>query len=217
MQHRVLGVPMGRRYEPDEYLLEVADEGLIAGVLDRGESLSDLIAAGKGALAGLEPGERARAQSLATGVLRHLGRIDAVLAGFVRKAPPPHAMNALRLAVAEMRLDGVPDHAAVDGAVRLTRGHPKGKHVAGLVNAVARKVAAGGVPLWETASEAGLPDWLAGPVREAWGAAALEGIAAAAEVEAEEVLVQAEDRAVAGAVVGTSRACGGTAPDAALR
>ena len=65
--------------------------------------------------------------------------------------------------------------------MRLTRGHPKGKHVAGLVNAVARKVAAGGVPLWETASEAGLPDWLAGPVREAWGAAALEGIEALPE------------------------------------
>jgi len=35
MQHRVPGVPMGRRYEPDEYLLEVADEGLIAGVASR--------------------------------------------------------------------------------------------------------------------------------------------------------------------------------------
>ena len=152
---------------------------LVAAVLERHESLSDLIAAGNGPLAGLEPGERARAQSLATGVLRHLGRIDAVLAGFVRKAPPPHAMNALRLAVAEMRLDGVPDHAAVDGAVRLARGHPKGQHVAGLVNAVARKVAVGGVPLWESASEAGLPDWLAGPVADAWGATALAGVEAA--------------------------------------
>jgi 16S rRNA (cytosine967-C5)-methyltransferase len=152
---------------------------LVAGVIDRGESLSDLIAAEKGPFGALEPGERARAQSLATGVLRHLGRIDAVLGGFVRKAPPPHAMNALRLAVAEMRLDAVPDHAAVDGAVRLARDHPKGKHVAGMVNAVARKVAAGGAPLWEGASEAGLPDWLAQTVRAAWGDVALEGVEAA--------------------------------------
>ncbi len=153
--------------------------GLVAGVTERRESLSDLIAAGNGPLAALEPGERARAQSLATGVLRHLGRIDAVLGGFLRKAPPPHALNPLRLAVAEMRLDGVPDHAAVDGAVRLARSHPKGGHVAGLVNAVARKVAAGGAALWEATPETGLPDWLADPVREAWGAAALAGIEAA--------------------------------------
>ena len=30
-------------------------------------------------------------------------------------------MNALRLAVAELNLDGVPAHAAVDGAVRLAQ------------------------------------------------------------------------------------------------
>lgn len=35
MKHRVLEVPMGRRYEPDEYLLEVADGDLIAEVSTR--------------------------------------------------------------------------------------------------------------------------------------------------------------------------------------
>ncbi len=52
-------------------------------------------------------------------------------------------MNALRLAVAELNLDGVPAHAAVDGAVRLASAG-KGRHLAGMVNAVARRVAEGG-------------------------------------------------------------------------
>ena len=59
-------------------------------------------------------------------------------------------MNALRLAVAELNLDGVPAHAAVDGAVRLASGG-KGRHLAGMVNAVARRVAEGGAALWDAA------------------------------------------------------------------
>ena len=51
-------------------------------------------------------------------------------APFLRKPPPAPAMNALRLAVAELNLDRVPAHAAVDGAVRLASGG-KGRHLAG--------------------------------------------------------------------------------------
>ncbi|HET9069695.1 MAG TPA: transcription antitermination factor NusB, partial [Amaricoccus sp.] len=118
------------------------------------------------------------AQALAAGTLRHLGRIDAVLAPFLRKPPPPAAMNALRLAVAELNLDGVPAHAAVDGAVRLAGGG-RARHLAGMVNAVARRVAEGGPALWNAAPEAPLPDWLAGPVTDAWGPDTLAAIATA--------------------------------------
>lgn len=148
------------------YAARAAAAALVAGVLEGGRSLADQT--GDATLAELSGSERARAQGLAAGVLRHLGRIDAVLAPHLRKPPPPAARHALRLATAEMFLDGVPAHAAVDGAVRLARGHPKARHLAGLVNAVARRVAEAPAA-WASAPEAGLPDWLAKPVRAAWG------------------------------------------------
>ncbi|WP_424928794.1 RsmB/NOP family class I SAM-dependent RNA methyltransferase [Amaricoccus tamworthensis] len=156
-----------------------AAAGLLAGVLDRRQSLADQLGDSNGPLKGLEPSEKARAQSLASGVLRHLGRTDAVLAGFLRKQPPPAAMNALRIACVEMNVDGVPAHAAVDGAVRLANASGKARHLSGLVNAVARKVAGAGAEAWDATPEGDLPDWLSGPVSGAWGAEALEGIVAA--------------------------------------
>jgi 16S rRNA (cytosine967-C5)-methyltransferase len=155
-----------------------AAAALVAGVLDAGRSLADQLGGG-GALSALTPAERARAQALATGTLRHLGRIDDLLGGFLERKPPPPALNALRLAVAEMHLDGVPPHAAVDGAVRLARAGTRGRQLPGLVNAVARRVAAGGPALWEAARETTLPGWLAGPIVAAYGADAAAAIAAA--------------------------------------
>jgi 16S rRNA (cytosine967-C5)-methyltransferase len=152
-----------------------AAAALLAGVLERGTRLADLSVP----LAGLAAAERARASALAATTLRHLGRIDALLECFLDRPPPAPARHALRLAAAEMLIDGVPPHAAVDAAVRLARGHPKTRHLAGLVNAVARRVAAGGAELWGATPEAGLPGWIAGPVRAAWGDAALAGIEAA--------------------------------------
>ena len=56
-----------------------AAAALLAGVLVHGRTLADQTGAG-GPLAALAPPERARAKALAAGTLRHLGRIDAVLA-----------------------------------------------------------------------------------------------------------------------------------------
>jgi len=153
-----------------------AAAALVAGVLEAGRRLSDQ--AGEPPLSGLSGAERARAQSLAAGVLRHLARIDAVLAPHLRKSPPGAAQNALRLATAEMFLDGIPPHAAVDGAVRLARAHPKARHLAGLVNAVARRVSEAPAA-WDGAPEGGLPGWLERPLRAAWGCEAAAAIAAA--------------------------------------
>jgi 16S rRNA (cytosine967-C5)-methyltransferase len=153
-----------------------AAAALLAGVLDGGRSLSDQAA--NGPLARLAPAERARAQALAAATLRHLGRIDALLGRFLTRRPPPAALNALRLAVAEMHLDGVPAHAAVDGAVHLARASSK-RDLTGLVNAVARRVADGGTALWEAEAEAPMPPWLAEPIAAACGAEAAAAIAAA--------------------------------------
>lgn len=125
----------------------------------------------------MPPPDRARAQALATTTLRHLGRIDALLDRFVSRRPPAPALDALRLATAEMRIDGIPPHAAVDAAVRLVSAG-KGKALSGLVNAVARKVA-GAAETWEAMPEAPLPDWLARPLAAAWGTDAADAISAA--------------------------------------
>ncbi len=154
-----------------------AAAALLAGVLDAGLTLADQTGEG-GPLAPLAPAERARAQALAAGTFRHLGRIDALLDRYLQRRPPPAAMNALRLAVAEVHVDAIPAHAAVDGAVRLVRGSRGGDRLAGLVNAVARRACAD-ADGWATAPEAPLPGWIATPVADAWGAATLAAITAA--------------------------------------
>lgn len=154
---------------------------LLAGVLRERRALGDQLAS----LDGLAPADRARAQALATTTLRHLGRIDAVLDHFLSRRPPGPALDALRLATAELRIDRIPAHAAVDAAVRLvsvgkTAGKNAGKNRAlgGLVNAVARRVA-DATALWEATPEAPLADWLAAPLAAAWGSEAAERIALA--------------------------------------
>jgi 16S rRNA (cytosine967-C5)-methyltransferase len=151
---------------------------IVEGVLLDGRTLAELTTR-DGPLMRLAPVDRARARSLADAVLRHLPRLDAALAPHLRHPPPARARTALRLAAAEILVERVPEHAAVDAAVTLARGHPKAPHLAGLVNAVARKLAADGPRLWAELPPARLPDWLAGPVTAAWGAEAAALIAAA--------------------------------------
>lgn len=178
----VSGKPAAAAVAPREDVPGLAARGaaaaLVAGVLGGGISLADQIASGR-AFEGLAAPDRARAQALATQTLRHLGRIDAVLAAFLDKPPAAPARNALRLMVAETRLDAVPAHAAVDAAVRLTRRDPKSRNLAGLVNAVGRRVGERGAELWESAREAPLPPWIARPLRRAHGPKVLAAIEAA--------------------------------------
>jgi hypothetical protein len=141
---------------------------LVEGVLERGRSLADQ-AGPEGPLARLAPVDRARAGSLADAVLRHLGALDGVLDGFLRRRPAGRARTALRLVAAELLVEGVAAHAAVDAAVTLTRSHPKSRHLAPLVNAVARRVAGEGPALWQAAAPPALPAWIAVPVAGAWG------------------------------------------------
>ncbi len=143
---------------------------LLSGVLEQGRSLSDLVDDRNGPLAGLPPAERARAQTLATSVLRHLGRVDAALAMFLKRPPHVQAKQALRIATTEMRVEGVPAHAAVDAAVRLVRANPKSQHLSGLVNAVARKVSNMDRAAWAALPDDAMPGWLRGRLEKVWGA-----------------------------------------------
>ncbi|MCF6274005.1 MAG: methyltransferase domain-containing protein [Rhodobacteraceae bacterium] len=157
---------------------------MLKGVLEEGRLLSDLVQSSRGPLASLPPQGRARAQSLATDTLRHLGRIDTVLNQFLQKEPPALVRNALRLATCEMVVDGIAPHAAVDAAVRMVKNNRQTTHLAGLTNAVARRVAENGRAIWPDLEPTSLPPHLAKPLTKVYGAKAVSAFEAAHEAGA---------------------------------
>ncbi len=162
----------------------LAAANLLKGVLEEGRLLSDLIQSGNGPLASLPPQGKARAQSLASDTLRHLGRIDTVLDQFLQKEPPLYARNVLRLATCELLVDGIAPHAAVDAAVRLVKNNHQTQHLSGLANAVARRVAEHGPEMWPDLDPTPLPPALAKPFAKTYGRKAVAGFEAAHEAGA---------------------------------
>lgn len=142
--------------------------GLLGAVLDGGAMLSDALADPKGALAGLGPSDRARAQRLATVTLRHVEQADRVLGPHLRKVPMDLVMQALRLAVVEMVVLGAASHGVVNAAVEIVRHGNRTGHMTGLVNAVLRKVAAVEAPFDKLPPQR-LPLWLRKPLVARFG------------------------------------------------
>jgi 16S rRNA (cytosine967-C5)-methyltransferase len=121
-----------------------------------------------GPVAGLGPSERARAQRLATEVLRRLEQVDRVLALRLRKAPPAGVHNVLRVAVCELAGGGAA-HGVVNAAVEIVRaGGRKSEPYAGLVNAVLRNLPPG-EELFQAMPAPMLPRWLRQPLVRDWG------------------------------------------------
>lgn len=114
--------------------------------------------------AGLSSADRARAQRLATAVLRVLEPADKVLKPLLRKASPLAVLNILRLAVVELA-GGAAPHGVVNEAVSLTRSGRKTGHLSGLVNAVLRQVPEG--PALTPVQK--LPRWLRQPLVHTYG------------------------------------------------
>ena len=123
---------------------------------------------------GLDPADTGLARAIATTTFRRLGLIRRALDARLERGLPEHqpVLLALLATGAAQILDlAVPDHAAVDLAVRLAKADRRTQHLGGLVNAVLRRVArerdeilAGTDPLAD-----GAPDWLAEHWREIYG------------------------------------------------
>lgn len=144
---------------------------LVAGVLDEGRMLVE------GPETGGDPATRARAQRLATAVLRDLARTDAVLAPLLRKPPVPVVHALLRVAVVEILALGAPAHGVVNAAVAALKTDRATAPMAGLANAVLRRAA--GFDGWSALPVQRLPGWLRRRLKAAYGEAAVRAIEAA--------------------------------------
>lgn len=139
-------------------------------------------------LSTLDDRDRALARSIVTAALRRLGTIRNAIAGRLDKGLPkglPELEWTLIVGAAQILLLDVPDHAAVDLAVRAVRLDRRSAGFAGLANAVLRNVArerdailAGSDPL-----EHDVPSWLAARWRRTYGDADTRRIAAAIREE----------------------------------
>ena len=135
---------------------------LLAAVFERRRTLEEAL----NTLPEMDARDRSAGHRLAAAVLRRAGTLDAVLEPFLRKAPPDQVRWVLRIGAAGLLFLDMPPHAAVGTAVDLARASGL-TPFAGLVNAVLRKVAAGGVALLDGLDSPRLdtPAWLWG----SWG------------------------------------------------
>ncbi|MCY4180628.1 MAG: RsmB/NOP family class I SAM-dependent RNA methyltransferase [Litoreibacter sp.] len=151
---------------------------LLNGVLKDHMQLSDLTRA-DGPLMALVSDDKARAQRLALTTLRHLGRADALLATYVEKLPPMQVLNVLRLAVTELLVEGEAAHGVVDVSVSLIRAQRQSRKMAGMANAVLRRIAAEGHDAWKSLPVPSLPGWLRRRIVHIYDEATVQQIEAA--------------------------------------
>lgn len=148
---------------------------LLGQVTGEGRLLSELLPR---ALERLAVEDRARAQRLTLTTLRWMDRADRMLGPHLKRRPPLMALNTLRLGVVEMAVDGAAAHGVVDGAVGLLREARQTSGLAGMANAVLRRVA-GELDKWQTLPQPRLPKWLRAPLIDAYGKPVVEAIEAA--------------------------------------
>jgi len=162
-------------------------DGVVPGFAARAGALHmiDAVLDGGGMLdeAGLSgsPAERAEAHGLADLTLRRLGQIDDALGRFVQRMPKPPVDHVLRLMAAELIFVGTAPHAAVDLAVRLVKARSGAAKLAGMVNAVGRRLAEQGAEIaaGQDAAALNTPRWLWRRLAADWGAPATRAIAEA--------------------------------------
>ena len=158
--------------------------GEVAGLASRrlaAEAVAGTLAgeAGLDEILGPDPDPLARA--IASATFRRLGTIRQALADRLPRGIPPEAtaFSLLATGAAQVLFLNIPDHAAVDLAVRLADGSRRTRHLAGLANAVLRRLARERDEILATAPvSVDVPDWLAARWRLTYGQDRLERIAA---------------------------------------
>ena len=138
----------------------------------------DIALSGQALFAQLERRDRAFARLISATVFRRLGQIDKVLAPFLKKTPTDYALAVLRTGAAQILFLETPAYAAVNGGVALMRRSKKTAHMAGMVNAVLRRVTEQGTELLAATSTLdNIPNWLRTPWQQAYGKEACQNLA----------------------------------------
>lgn len=130
---------------------------MLDAIQEEGSLLSDLL---PGAVDHLPVDERARAGRLTLTCLRWMDRADRILGPFLKKRPPVTVLNVLRLGVIELLVDKAAAHGVVNSAVEIVRANKRTQSMAGLVNAVLRKVSRTLPEKWDSLPIPRLPKWL---------------------------------------------------------
>jgi 16S rRNA (cytosine967-C5)-methyltransferase len=149
--NRAAGKPHHQDQSAGEALLHpglaarIAAAAIILDVVQGGHTLDDRFAADTtpSRLSGLDDRDRSLTRSIATVALRRLGTIRLALSQLVEKGLPRNCGPLewiLIAASAQILFLDVPDHAAVDLAVRAARLDPKSAPFANLVNGVLRNL-----------------------------------------------------------------------------
>jgi 16S rRNA (cytosine967-C5)-methyltransferase len=164
----------------------VAAAAILRDVVANGHMLDELFASGTGLsrVGGLSPRDLALTRSIVTAALRRLGTIRHALAELLERGVPRTAAQiewCLTVAAAQILFLDVPDHAAVDLAVRMTRLDTKTAPFAALVNGVLRNLARRREDFLASASplDHDTPPWLAARWRKIYGEETAAAIAAA--------------------------------------
>jgi 16S rRNA (cytosine967-C5)-methyltransferase len=128
--------------------------------------------------------DRALVRALAATVLRRLGTLRHLLGDFLERGLPAgtaRVESALLIGAAQILWLDIPDHAAVDLAVRLVQTDRRAARYAGLVNAVLRRVIREGANHLAEIDAAALdaPGWLMARWTRSYGAETAHAIAAA--------------------------------------
>jgi 16S rRNA (cytosine967-C5)-methyltransferase len=159
---------------------------ILDGVLRRRRSLDEQLdgASAHPGLATLEPRDRALTRQLVATVLRRLGTLRHLLGLLLDRGAPreaPRVETALLIGAAQVLFLDVPDHAAVDLAVRIARKDQRAAHYAGLVNAVLRRIAREGAERLAGIDAVALdtPPWLMARWTRHYGEDTARAIAAA--------------------------------------
>lgn len=148
-------------------------------ILDRHMPLEDTLTGAEDWMK-LAPRDRAFCRLLVATVLRRLGQIDDILSQLVQRKPDgkdAYVEQILRIAAAQLLFLETPPHAAIDEAVKMTRG----AGMKAMVNAVLRKIATQRHAMLraQDSERLNLPDWLWRSWCEAYGEANTRAISRA--------------------------------------
>jgi 16S rRNA (cytosine967-C5)-methyltransferase len=156
---------------------------ILDGVLRRSRPLDELLD-GTRELAALDERDRALTRALVAIVLRRLGTLRNIVGQLLDGTLPPQAPRAetaLLIGAAQILFLEVPNHAAVDLAVRLVQADRHAAHLGGVINAVLRRLTREGIERLAALDQAMLdtPPWLMARWIKTYGETTAHAIAAA--------------------------------------